>query len=584
MAKGLRVVVGSIYLPLWAVLGVISGVLLLPGAPSLIVTFTLGLGLVLLPIPTVFLYMTAALPGVLLFVFGLPWWVGALVGLLAPAWLALYPPALAQADAIDARKAWTVDDRITDLPAAPRTLRIVRWGGNRPQAEQALRHAPCEDLCQRLLYGGEADAIEVLAYDDDADDPSLPVVWRRERLDGCPTAFESAGTALPVVQRALATGDCLVPEVGAALGDVPWIRTRTVPYSQRQRRDPGSWWTGTDKVGIVMAGPGGTAYDDPPYRHHAVQLTVARAPLALVPESTNPRRMDLMWWSVSQQHGTAEPIEAARQLFGYELSPLSLDGAVPDADGSLPAPGLGLVEALLDQAGETSFDDSQVSLVRDALQAVRQRNHLSPSQVELLDRLLRDPRIDDLYFVVDVFRKDEEAVAALLPALVARMGMRPRDGQGHTRSRIARFLSTRPLDTLRPHADALLAAAEADGSWATNDLLVFLPLIVTPPPVDLLHARLGAEHDKTARAALIGLCNTDPDLLPPEVLSDADEAARRIGYDNALAAMVRIWDAQGQTERGQALLDSLDDRERSKAQRALKRMAQSPPIAGGCRY
>jgi len=581
--KGLRVFAVSIYLPLWLGMGLLTGLLLIDGAPTLVVYLTLGLGLVLLPVPTIFLYMTAALPGVLLVAFGLPWWLGAGVGGFGALWLGVYPPFAAQGDALAARNAFTADDREVALPQAPRQLRIVRWGGNRPQPEAALRHAPCEALCQRLLYGSEVEAVEVLAYDDDADDPSLPVTWRRLSQDRCPSAFENARDALPEVQRAVATGDCLVPSVGEALPGAPWVRIQRIQHGRMTRRAQDSRWTHTTKAFVVTAGPDGEAYEDPPYRQHAVEIEVVRPPLALVPESHDPRRMDLTWWTDTTRHGVHEPLDVARTLFGYRLAALGSPGEPTTSGSAAPAPGLGLVQQLLEQPGDEPFDASQSKLVREALVAVRGRDHLSPSQVALVQQLLRDPRIDDVYFVVDVIRKDAEATRTLLPALVDRMGMVPHDGQGHSRGRIARFLAQQPLPHLRPHADALLAAAEADPSWATNGLLPVLPLIVQPPPVELLAARLGDEHTKTAQAALVGLCNTDPRLLSPELLATAEETARRVGFERALAAMARIWEAQGEIQRSTALLASLDERDQHRVKRQLAQFADGPPVPGGCR-
>ncbi|MEM6931676.1 MAG: hypothetical protein AAF602_32395, partial [Myxococcota bacterium] len=314
MVNALRPLVKSVVLPVWAGLGVITAILAIPGGPTLLTTLTLGLGLVLVPVPTIFVYLTASLPGLLLFGAGGRRWVALALGLVGVLGTATVPAVLAERAGDAVRATFAADDREGLLPAAPRQLRLVKWTGL-PQEGRALQYAPCEALCQRLLYGGEVDAIEVRATGGDG----VSVTYRRETLPTCPPALASED-ALPAVQRAIAKGDCLVPSVGERLYNVPWFRFRAIARPDVRRRSPDSWLRRGTRVKVATAGAAGSSVDDPPVRRHAVSTQVVRAPLGVRLSSTNPSNMDLVWWTRPVSWGAHDSRVAAQEIFGYRLA------------------------------------------------------------------------------------------------------------------------------------------------------------------------------------------------------------------------------------------------------------------------
>lgn len=578
-----RALVAFLYLPLWLVFGVITAVLMLPGAPIALIYITRGIGIILLPVPTIFLYLTAFLPGAIVFLVGLPWWLDLALSVAGALTTAYVPPLMADADAAVSARRWLDQDRDAPLPQRPRHLRVVEGSGP-IKPGQELAQAPCKALCQHLLFSEEIDAVEVLAYRPK--DETLSVTYRRESLDACPPAITQPRDVLPAVQRAIAAGDCLVPSIGESLPDAPWIRFKAVPYTERNETVKDTLWQSTRGVGRVHAGPPGSSYEEPPVVRHRVDLRVAIAPLAIFPPTDHTDNLDMTWRSRTESRGTDDPLEAARGLFGFTLTPLPGEARRGDrgaANGdTLPPPTLDLVAQRLAQPSDQPFDEGQEDLIRDALVHLPRGKALSADQIATLDALLRDPRTQEVYYAAEAARRDPKALEALLPALVARTLIPASGDSPHGRSRVSRVLANQSPERLRPHAGALLQAAASDDGWGTSALLRVLPLVLDDPPLDLLRDSLAAEHRTRVRDAMVGLCNVAPQAVPADLLDAMVAQARASEGQNDRAIAWRTLVRQGDRARAESLFDRLDPRDTQRLRKEIDQAGRGLPEDGGC--
>lgn len=550
---------------LWLVMGMCSGLLMMEGVAITILFITCGIGAITFVIPTLFLYLTAVVPSVVMALVRVPWWAWVGTGLLGLAGMAFGPPLVSHTVAHAHLAYLTADDVQADLPQRPRHLRIVRQGV-RTDPERRLSSVPCEAACQTLLYGDEVEAVEVRAID--SKERTLSTVWRRALRISCPEAFADASKALPATVHRLATGDCLLPSEDEVLEDAPWLSLVKADYRDRKDLDQHPFWHPLRSLTTLTAGLPGTPMDAPLVHRTEVTAGMMAPPTLILPDSGG-MNMSLAFYRPSHvTHPTSEE-DALRELFGFTLAPL----AEP------PAPGFDTLERLLDNPNPDPFGPTLQGLVDGSLREIaRSRPVLDEAALATLARLARDGRVTDAYHVAEILRRDPEASRALVPAFVDRIALPVPPNAGHTHNRFARMLLEQPVDLLQPHATALEAAVRGDGTWATAPLLSVLPLL-TGGTMDLMRRGLHDDHAKHATAAIAGICNATSEEAAPlldEVLAHItahdDENARALG----MLALQR----HGRAEEAEALMAGLEERDRT---RVTRRMEQKQRAGGGCR-
>lgn len=496
----------------WMILAVPSLILLIPDVPAIVLIFTLGLGMITFPIPTFFVYYTAAGVGVALRAVGVPTWIAAAFGALSIAATAAIPGVVA--DGLDSATRLSLQRHDTPAPIAdaPRQVRLVLDRGVGPTPDP-LRSTPCEALCQTLLFSGEAHTVIVQAGTERR--RTFATAWRRESLPACPPAFARADDALPAVARAATRGDCLVNAPAADTPAEPWLHLVRVRYNDDRLGTTIPPLHRVTRIREVTAGGPSDPFDAPTFRHTEVEADVIASPTVFIPKGRAELHVSLVLWRHTRTHGETSWEDAARRAFGHTVRDLDDPGDATVDD----------VRALLDTPGTAAFDDAQQVMIASVLRARPRRAPITPDEAALFDRLLRDPRVDDLYFLGDALEKNPDTAVALLPAVVARLNLPVPEQGGHTHSNLAFMLRKLPIDALRPHGPALLTAVEADGGWGTAPVLALLPQLVEVPD-DVWEAALTPDS-RQAEAALLGLCNAPAEVVTPHL-----DRIARVGLDS----------------------------------------------------
>lgn len=553
-----------VLLAAWVLMGLCSGVLMVEGMAVAILFLTCGVGMITFVIPTMWLYATGAMPGVLVWAARAPLPVAVVVSALGLVGTAFLPNLAARTARDHDAARLAEDDRTGPLPRAPRAVRLVHDGASlRP--EHLLRDTACDAACQTLLYGGEAELVEVLAVA--GRDGTVSTTWRREARAVCDDPFARADDALPAVRRALAVGDCLVAEPGRLLPDAPWIRLQTRWELDVRDEATSPALYPIDRVLVLTAGPAGSTLDAPVLRHTAVHGQLLQRPTAIVPDSGGMQMSLALWREVDVVRPTSWE-EGLREAFGHVVAPLPEPGP----------PDLAFLARMLDRPGDTPFGRTAEDLVREAIVA-RQEDRgrpLSADELAVLDRLLRDPRLLDLALATHLVERDEAALRALLPALVVRVGLPYREDLRHTQSQVSWQLARLDPEALRPHVPALLDALRTYPGWGTDALLTVLPLLTDDVAPDLAAA---LDDERRRSVALKGVCNASEAVAAP--LLDRVEAVARAERELPPAA-VQALRRHGRASAAEALAARLDDRDRRRLERELEQLAVEVP-PGGCR-
>lgn len=542
----IRVTLFVLFLVAWLVIGFLSILIVGTNLRTLLI-YTCGTGYLLLPILSLWPYMTVALPGVVVAGTrrqgGIP--VGmvlvalGLLGFLA--WSAVKPRW-------DVQRGLAMWEDHGTPPRTPRQLRLVEVV-SRPTLDRPLDQAPCKELCQRLLFGGEVDAVEVRAHAESQEGYS--VVYRRERRDVCPPAFARYGYALPTVRRGLVDGDCLVPTVGETLPDAPWIRLERFSPKERRKDAVSTTWVQTEALSRLTGGPFGSSVEQPAWSRHAFRMSVVQWPPLVWPEGGKPMGIDkIRWRRRTVALGGAPELEHFVPVnLGYRF------GA--DVVADVPSPDLALVGRLLDAPGDVPFDAAQVRTVNQALSAWRPTEPLTDDEIEVLDRVLRDPRLNQVDFS-GKFLESPTATAALVPGMVERFGMA--DTSRRTRDNIGKLLVALPPESVRPYGVRIAEIVEADGTRDTSAVLPMLPHWMDEMPIDLVQGALSSPdpllQERGCHAVAAMPVDSVPETLKYRVIAVGNSKTN----PRVKAAACNTLEGLGDDAACEALLANLDDR------------------------
>ncbi len=120
-----------------------------PPLAILVGILTLGLGVL---IPSIWLYVTAMRPGLLVHRSGVHWSLAALVSVIAAAALAIIPARIAAPRAERTLLELTAEDFRKPLPRRPERIELIRdQVAFVRKGDDRVEHAACDEICQHLL-------------------------------------------------------------------------------------------------------------------------------------------------------------------------------------------------------------------------------------------------------------------------------------------------------------------------------------------------------------------------------------------------------------------------------------------------
>jgi hypothetical protein len=208
---------------------------LMVAAPKLAILasiLTIGLGGL---IPSIWLYASAMMPGLLLRRIGVHRSLAALVSISAAAALAIIPARIAAPHARQMVLELTADDFRNPLPHRPKRIELVREQvAFVKEGDDPIEHAACDEICQHLLLTRQVTAVTVTAHAL-VGKPPIVVTYSLAAMARCPVVFDSQNSKiLPSATRARIAGLCITPARGIGMTDGIRIRdqeltSRSVP-------------------------------------------------------------------------------------------------------------------------------------------------------------------------------------------------------------------------------------------------------------------------------------------------------------------------------------------------------------------
>lgn len=300
----------------WLPMTVCSGLLMVEGVALGVAFVTLGLGLVAWPLPTLWLYLTALWPAVLAWAVGLPRRIVVATGVLVVVCVAIVPPGRSMRAWQAAREAWAEVALDGALPTRPPVIQLVKTQAI-PAPDAVLDRLPCSRLTQRLLYDAGLEAVDQVAWNRSTGE-TLHVTWRIERRDACEAALREGRFITRETLDAMGGGDCLVPTVGEAHPEAPWLRVWFEAGGRHGRFASDHDLPPVDDLLIAEAGPAGTPFDAPTFRRVGFERAVLAAPTFIGPVGRELRTRLAPFRTPRRQgpEDAADPVQAA---FGWTL-------------------------------------------------------------------------------------------------------------------------------------------------------------------------------------------------------------------------------------------------------------------------
>ena len=440
-------------------------------------------------------------------------------------------------------------------------------------------HAPCNEVCRRLLFNGEADWVRMTRipdiYMNKRSGTTRSVTYHIEHRASCPELFPIGTTIEKAVRDRLIAGDCVIAEPGGENAPDATVKF-TTRYSHHHypkaapNNGPNFAMIETVKDLRIESREGGAL-------NPVVQQTetVARA-LALP---------FYIGYELSMQGGYNGPTlgrdklvinavdlaQEIRDALGYDIAEIS----PPPAEDTNQ-----IAERILALPPDANplLSAQQQDAIGEVLVAMAKRRELSEADVDFLRRVIADKRVTEGKVgisIQDMFRKSTARLEALIPVVLDRLSIPVSEGVGHYHSLLGWALTNFSAESLQPYRDKMVAVAEAQPDWPGNGVLTRLAELGGDEAIDLVRRRLGST--KTRHFAAVAVCRASAESWPAleqDALAHLTPPRRgnRLQDDEKplLLALVRF----GQKQRA---ADMIEQRDLSNKTRTLERLAKLEP-------
>jgi hypothetical protein len=510
------------------VLGVLSAVALIPGDWGTIVLFLVALvfqapGFFIVGFaPTILLYSLAALP---------LWWSQGrqdrrswrfTVAACIPVLVAVGPGGISYLGVKQFVTDVSREDMARRAVAKPRSIEFI-IDGRLFKSDETFgnRHAPCDDLCRRLLFNREVDWVRITRKNSLQSGASI-ATYRIARRDMClelrPNGSEVTGFGRPSAE------DCMIVELGG-YGTADAVVQLVELYSRnRSRRSALDEETVPQAVETVKAlrmhsRDGGALMpllQKTETVAHAVALPFYVGPQGPIDRSTR----SIIGHRTMVEH-PIDMAQAMREIFGFALAEAS---RLLVEDPTTFATRI----AALPPESHASFSIDQQQALKETLDKLYSRSDLSKHDVAFMDRLIADPRVGDIAAAIEplksLFRRFSWRLAPLIPTALERMSApKLTTSPPYTRQYIAlldSLVSVFPADSLRPYGEKMIAAMQARPGSPPVGVLSRLAEIDSDTGIELVIHLL--DSDRARKFAALAACRATADAwrqLEPAVLA-----------------------------------------------------------------
>lgn len=439
----------------------------MPSLALLFGLFTLGAAFF---IPSIWLYATAAAPGVLLHRLGLGPLPSVILGISPVLALALVPAMIAapRADAVIAQR--TSGDFERALPFRPPALEFLLTPAWSRDGDDPIKQAVCDEICQRLLITGQVQAVSAVAPLGKS--RYIAVTYSLARMQRCPVAFDRSTRVLPSVTAAKIDGLCIVADRNARLAEALTIRHDSV-----LRDSPSSFSLvsikNLDRVEVWRKQEGAW---DPLFRKTEITVGRATAPFMIFPYAGFLTTVSGTAVSKTEQTINAGAYASMFEALGFSLI-AETEMSTPDApltvlirrsERRLKADNA-MVHAILAQPGDEPFEED-LQFVANDWSGPYWSGRAVPDEaaIELLEGLILDRRTKQYG---KVYAARPELVAQLADAMLTRLNWPAETPTDRQDSGFAILLAKQDDTFLAANSDKLLDTMGNNLTRNTSPLL-----------------------------------------------------------------------------------------------------------------
>jgi hypothetical protein len=550
-----------------------SAIAVTPGGTLTVLLIT-AMGLPLFGIPG---FLVAASPTILLYSFALlPLWFCAtmpkvwrwLLGpaLLIPAALAVAPGLISREDVRHFADRQSASD--ISKPATPKPKSIELIGDDLSGMFVYAQtfgdpNASCNDVCRRLLFGGEVDWVRMTQVSRVVSGPRLiaprSATYRIERRDSCPQVYP-AGTAIEKeVRDRLVAGDCLVVTSGETGAPEAGAKITTLYFNQQyppQLPDQGPKNSIVESVKQLRI--------DHQQNGQVVAVfqrteTVANTPaLPFYFGAEMHMQGGYNGATISRDKTVVNAIDlvqALREAFGYKLDPVAAPAAgdplkVADRILSLPpAPG--------------AFSAPQQQVINDVLTPLMRKPALNDADIDFIRRVIADERIDSGQIgvtLLDGFRKHAAELAPLVPVAITRMKVPVPERVGHYQGLLGWAIAEYPAEVLLPYRDEIRSILEQQPDWPTVGLLTRTAEL-GDGFTDLIAERIESRSSTVRQSAAVAVCRADATIWPalePIARSQLDQPQTKRRLSDVEVPLMLALVRHGETKMVEDMIEKRD--------------------------
>ncbi|RWN33243.1 MAG: hypothetical protein EOS12_20750 [Mesorhizobium sp.] len=467
-------IVGRPFFITYAALTAVT-VLLVAMPPLVIVVGILTLGIGVL-IPSIWLYVTAMMPGLLLYRRGVHWSLAALVSIGAASALAIIPARIAAPRAERTLIELTSGDFRKPLPRRPEQIELIRdQVAFVHKGDDPIEHAACDEICQHLLLTRQVTTVAVIAHARHGE-PNVVVSYSLTAMARCPTAFDSRHTrVLRSTTKAKIAGICIMPSRGVGMMDGISISQREVA----NRSIPTFSLTTVQRARRVEVSERRQGKDVPLLRATEVEIGSATAPFLIFPYAGLLTTVSGTGISKSDRAVNQQPLLALMDELGFSLVPegkrrpnIPVQAMVFFADDPLQ-PDRDMVLSILAQPGADRFDyDLEAAVNQWTERFWSGAVDLDRDDRSALSAVTLDRRMSRIGGLNVLWRGRPDLVALLAEPILTRLAW-PVSAPNYDQDRQLAMLVARQDDAfLADHSAAVLAVVRDHLSRNTSPLLV----------------------------------------------------------------------------------------------------------------
>ncbi|HVZ53383.1 MAG TPA: hypothetical protein VG986_15570, partial [Pseudolabrys sp.] len=377
------------------------------------------------------------------------------------------------------------------------------------------KFASCNDVCRRLLFGGEVERVRMIRipdiYMNKRGGTTHSATYRLEHRDSCPQLYPDGTSIEKAVRDRLLAGDCIVQDdsdTSKADAAATLLTTYSVHHypSKPAAGGPDSIESVKELSIAARDEAGGLS---PFVLRNQTTALIAALPFYIGAEMHMQGGYNgPVLGRVTRVIHPIDLMQVLRDTFGFKLA--AIEAPPPQAAKEL-------TERILALPRDTTpvLSAQQQDVINDRLTEIARQPTPSDADVDFLRRVIGDDRIGEAKLGIalqNMFRKFTVRLAPLIPVMVERLKAPVPERIGHYKSMLGWSLASFPADSLKPYSAALVAIVAAQPDWPSNGVLTRLAELGNDDATKLVIDRLDSKSQR--QFAAVAACRASPDVWP----------------------------------------------------------------------